>query len=239
MRTIAVPLSPEDRQAIAGGSWFCLLPPAPRHDLLRAMRVRLCVDGERVFAHGDAVSSWLACVGGAVRISRSAANGKPLTLTMVGPGRWFGDPPLGDEVRTHDAHAHGETRVAAVGQDALQELVSLHPELYPALLRLQSLRLRQVFGVVEELASLGLRARLVRQLLQLARTHGVPCRGGEVRIGMRVRQDLLAEMLGCSRQRVNEQLMSLERAHLIRKEAGSLFVRDRDRLQQCAEVALA
>jgi hypothetical protein len=46
-------------------------------------------------------------------------------------------------------------------------------------------------------------------------------------------------MLGCSRQRVNEQLMSLERAHLIRKEAGSLFVRDRDRLQQCAEVALA
>jgi CRP-like cAMP-binding protein len=89
------------------------------------------------------------------------------------PGRWFGDPPLGDEVRTHDAHVHGETRVAAVGHGALQELVSLHTELYPALLRLQSLRLRQVFGVVEELASLGLRARLVRQLLQLARTHGV------------------------------------------------------------------
>jgi CRP/FNR family transcriptional regulator, cyclic AMP receptor protein len=99
-----------------------------------------------------------------------------------------------------------------VGQADLQQLAQVHRDLSPALLRL-----------------------LVRQLLHLTRTHGVPCRGGEVRIGLRVRQDLLAEMLGCSRQRVDEQLMALARARLIRKEAGSLVVRDRQLLQQFAD----
>jgi CRP/FNR family cyclic AMP-dependent transcriptional regulator len=92
---------------------------------------------------------------------------------------------------------------------------------------------------VEDLAGLGLRARLGRQLLHLSRTHGVPCHGGEVRIGVRVRQDLLAELLGCSRQRVNEQLGELTRAQVIRREAGALVVRDPAGLRRWAEAAVS
>ena len=114
-----------------------------------------------------------------------------------------------------------------------------HPALYPALLRLQGLRLRQVFNVVEDMASLGLRARLGRQLRQLSHAHGVPCRGGEVRIGVRLRQDVLAEMVGCSRQRVDQHLAELTRAHVIRREAGALVVRDPAVLQQWARRAAA
>jgi len=237
MRPAHRPLAAAERQAIAAGSWFCSLPPALRHDLLRLMQARRLADGECVFARGDALAAWHACVAGAVRISATAANGKALTLTVVRPGRWFGDPPLADDVRTHDAHAHGATTVACIARADLQQVAHVHAELYPALLRLQAVRLRQAFSVVEELASLGLRARLARQLLYLTRTHGVPCRGGEVRIGLRVRQDLLAQMLGCSRQRVNEQLMALSRADLIRREAGSLVVRDRTLLQQFADAS--
>jgi CRP/FNR family cyclic AMP-dependent transcriptional regulator len=129
--------------------------------------------------------------------------------------------------------------VVAVSRPDLQRVLELHPSLYPALMRLQALRLRQVFNVVEDLSSLGLRARLGRQLLHLSRTHGVPGHGGEVRICVRVRQDLLAELLGCSRQRVNEQLGELTRAQVIRRERGALVVRDPAGLRQWAEVTAA
>lgn len=228
------------RLAVAGSGWFGTLTPAVRHDLLRVMRVRHHAHGDTIFRRGEPAHAWLACASGAVRISCAASNGRPLTLTIVGPGRWFGDPPLSPEdLRTHDAQAHGETSVVAVGRTELQHTLELHPSLYPALMRLQALRLRQVFNVVEDLASLGLRARLCRQLLQLTRTHGVACRGGEVRIGLRMRQDLLAELLGCSRQRVNEQLGELTRAQVIRREAGTLVVRDPAGLRLWAEAEAA
>jgi len=228
----------DPRVAVAGSGWFGTLAPAVRHDLLRVMQVRHHAHGDTIFRRGDPTEAWLACASGAVRISSAAANGRPLTLTIVGPGRWFGDPPLSpQDLRTHDAQAHGETRVVAVSRTDLKRTLELHPSLFPALMRLQALRLRQVFNVVEELGSLGLRARLGRQLLQLARTHGVPCRGGEVRIGVRVRQGLLAELLGCSRQRVNEQLGELTRAEVIRREEGALVVRDPARLRRWADAA--
>lgn len=78
----------------------------------------------------------------------------------------------------------------------------------------------------------GLRERLARQLLHLLRLHGEPGRGGETRIALRLRQDALAELLGCSRQRVNGELMALVRADVIRKERGSLVVRDREALER-------
>ena len=231
-------IAADPRVAVAGSGWFGTLMPAVRHDLLRVMRVRHHPHDDTIFRRGDPATAWLACASGAVRISSAASNGRPLTLTIVGPGRWFGDPPLSpDDLRTHDAQAHGDTSVVAVSRTDLQRTLELHPSLYPALMRLQALRLRQVFNLVEDLASLGLRARLGRQLLQLARTHGVPCRGGEVRIGVRMRQDLLAELLGCSRQRVNEQLGELTRAQVIRREAGALVVRDPARLRRWTDAA--
>ena len=240
MRPASQPLlSPVERAAVAGASWFVALPATVRHDLLRVLAVRRLAHGEAVFRRGDAATAWLACAAGAVRISGSTANGRPLTWTFVRPGHWFGDPPLAaDDVRVHDAHAHGATTVVAVARADLQAVLREQPALYPALMRLQALRMRQAFGLVEDFASLGLRARLLRQLLQLARSHGVPCRGGEVRIALRMRQDLLAEMLGCSRQRVNEQLRDLARADLVRKEAGALVLRDcRDLERQAAGAA--
>ena len=226
------------RRAIAASGWFGTLPPAVRHDLLRVMNMRRYAHADAIFRRGDEADAWLACGTGAVRISGAAANGRPLTLTIVGPGRWFGDPPLSPrELRTHDAEAHGRTTVVAVSRADLQRTLDIHPALYPALMRLQALRLRQVFTVVEDLSSLGLRARLGRQLLLLSQTHGVPCRGGEVRIAVRVRQDLLAEMVGCSRQRVNQHLGELTRARLIRREAGTLVLQDPAVLQRWAEQA--
>lgn len=228
-------LSPAERAAICGSGWFAGLSPTVRHDLLRVLRVRRHADGDRIFEHGAPALEWLGCAAGAVRVGSTTCAGKLLTLTFIRPGRWFGDPPLAeDSTRSHDAFAHGPATTVAVLRADLLDVLRQHPELSLALVQLQGLRLQQAFSLIEELASLDLRARLARQLLHLMRGYGETCRGGEVRIGLRLRQHRLAELLGCSRQRVNEQLRTLAADQVIRSEKGLLVVRSPHRLEGLA-----
>ena len=59
--------------------------------------------------------------------------------------------------------------------------------------------------------------------------------GEEIRIGLQLAQEELAQLLGASRQRVNQELKSMEREDAIRIEQGGLVVRNRDMLMRIAE----
>jgi CRP/FNR family transcriptional regulator, cyclic AMP receptor protein len=81
-----------------------------------------------------------------------------------------------------------------------------------------------------------LRARLAKQLLHLVRSYGVPSlsNGSETRIGLQLAQEELAQLLGASRQRVNQELKTMEREDTIRIEPGGLVIRDREALMRIA-----
>jgi CRP/FNR family transcriptional regulator, cyclic AMP receptor protein len=59
--------------------------------------------------------------------------------------------------------------------------------------------------------------------------------GREVRIGLQLAQEELAQLLGASRQRVNQELKTMEREEVIRIEPGGLVVRNRDALMKIIE----
>jgi CRP-like cAMP-binding protein len=141
------------------------------------------------------------------------------------------------ERRTHDSYAHGQTTIVCVSRIDLRKILNLHVELYEALLRLHARRIRQLFGLVEDLNTLPLRARLAKQLLHLSRSYGVPSLScsTEVRIGLQLAQEELAQLLGASRQRVNQELKSMERENAIRIEPGGLVVRSRESLLRISE----
>ena len=112
---------------------------------------------------------------GAVRVSSTSITGKQVTYTYVEPGIWFGDVAMFDgERRTHDAYAHGDTTLLMVSRADVQKILAQHVELYEALLRLHARRIRTLFGLVEDLNTLPLRARLAKQLAHLVRSYGVP-----------------------------------------------------------------
>ena len=227
-----------ERAAINGGRWFSSLSPSLRHDILRCAYVKRYRDGDLISARGDPAEEWIACAMGAVRVSSTALSGKQVTLTYVEPGIWLGDVALFDgERRTHDAYAHGSTTLLCVTRGDLRKILTQHVELYEALLRLYARRIRQLFGLVEDLNTLPLRARLAKQLLHLVRSYGVSslADGSEVRIGLQLAQEELAQLLGASRQRVNQELKFMERENAIRIEPGGLVVRNRDMLKRIAE----
>ena len=231
-------LTIDERAAINSGRWFSTLSPALRHDILRCADVKRFKDGDLIAARGEAPEEWIACARGAVRVSSTSLSGKQITLTYVEPGIWFGDVAIFDgDRRTHDAYAHDSTTILCVARADLRKILAQHVELYEALLRLHARRIRQLFGLVEDLNTLPLRSRLAKQLLHLMRSYGVPSLsdGGEIRIGLHLAQEELAQLLGASRQRVNQELKAMEREEAIRIEQGGLVVRNRDLLMKIVE----
>lgn len=231
-------LTMEERSAINQGRWFASLSPSLRHDILRCAYVKRYKDGELISARGDPSEEWNACAKGAVRVSSTSITGKQITLTYIEPGLWFGDISIFDgERRTHDTYAHGDTTLLCVSRGDLRKILEQHVELYEAMLKLHSRRIRILFGLVEDLNTLPLRARLAKQLLHLVRSYGVAslADGSETRIGLQLAQEELAQLLGASRQRVNQELKAMERENVIRIEPGGLVVRDRQALIRIAD----
>lgn len=223
-------LTIEEREAINTGRWFSSLSPTLRHDILRCAYVKRYRDGDMIAARGDPPEVWLACAKGAVRVSSTSVSGKQITLTYVEPGIWFGDVAIFDgDQRTHDCYAHGDTTTLNVAKADFRKILTQHSEFYEALLRLQSRRIRQLYGLVEDLNTLPLRARLAKQLNHLVRSYGVPSlsRTDAMRISLQLAQEELAQLLGASRQRVNQELKQMEREELISIEAGGLLVLNR------------
>ncbi|WP_418320428.1 Crp/Fnr family transcriptional regulator [Piscinibacter sakaiensis] len=228
-------LTPPERQHIETGSWFSKLSAPLRTDILSRASVRRIADGELVTARGNVAAEWCGVANGAVRISSVSLSGRQISLTYVEPGVWFGDIALFDGLpRTHDATAHGDTTLLIVRRADFHDLLARHVELYDALLRLNCRRLRLMFDAFEDLNTKPLASRLAKQILLLARSYGSRS-GDEIRIGLALAQEDLAQLLGASRQRVNQELKGFERDGAVRIEPTRLVVLSREKLMAIAE----
>ena len=227
-------LTPEERQNIDSGVWFGSLSASLRHDILSLAHVRRLSDSSPLASRGSPAEEWCGVARGAVRVSLVSLSGKQVTLTYCEPGVWFGDIALFDGLpRTHDADAHGETTLLCVRKVDFKDLLARHSELYDALLRLNCRRLRLMFNQFEDLNTRPLAARLAKQILLLAKSYGVE-HGEEIRIGLQLAQEDQAQLLGASRQRVNQELKGFEREGAVRIEPTRLVVLSRETLIEIA-----
>ena len=223
-------LTIDELSNIETGSWFSKLSQSLRDAILSRAVVRRIGDGAILGARGAVAQEWCGVALGAVRVSSVSLSGKQVTLTYVEPGTWFGDIALFDGMpRTHDAHAHGATTLQVVRRADFRNLLAQHVELYEALLRLNCRRLRLLFDTVEDLNTRPLAARLAKQILLLARSYGIE-QGNEIRVGLQLAQEDIAQMLGASRQRVNQELKGFERDGAVRIEPTRLVVLSKDKL---------
>jgi len=223
-------LTISERNNIESGPWFSKLSLPLRSDILARATVRRLADGALMSVRGEPAEEWIGVAKGAVRVSSVSLSGKQVTLTYVEPGIWFGDIALFDGLpRTHDASAHGETTLLVIRKPDFKDLLHRHTELYEALLRLNCRRLRLMFDQVEDLNTRPLASRLAKQILLLARSYGVS-QGEEVRIGLQLAQEDLAQLLGASRQRVNQELKGFEREGAVRVEPTRLVVLSKEKL---------
>jgi CRP-like cAMP-binding protein len=224
-----------ERQNIESGPWFSKLSPALQQAIFARAVVRRLRDGVQLGSRGQPAEMWCGVASGAVRISSVSLSGKQITMSYMEPGTWFGDISLFDGLpHTHDANAHGDTTLLCVRKPDFKDLLDQFPELPLALLRLNCRRLRLMFDLIEDLNTKPLAARLAKQVLLLAKSYGI-AQGEEIRIGLQLAQEDLAQLLGASRQRVNQELKGFEREGAVRIEPTRLVVLSRDKLMAIAE----
>jgi CRP/FNR family cyclic AMP-dependent transcriptional regulator len=190
--------------------------------------VRRHAHRELLMARGDP-AEWLACAHGAVEVATELPSGKRQVLAFLPPGTWFGATGvLGGGCATHDAQAQGDTTVLCVPGERLASLALQHAELPLALLRLQAQRQRALMARLEGARWTPIDVRLARALLQLARDFGEEEPGPEpapaLRIALQLQQEQLAQLVGCTRQRVNVALQALQRQGLVRVKGAAVVV---------------
>ena len=100
--------------------------------------------GDRVFAMGEAGDRMYIVVAGKVGISIAGDPARREFVAVLGPGEWFGEMSLLDELpRSATAHVLEDARLLSLEKERLRGLVMSYPELSLGVLRGLSLRLRE------------------------------------------------------------------------------------------------
>jgi len=214
--------------------WFAALPARVREAIVEAAKIQTLADGEYSHHKDHAAEGWFGILSGAIRICSTSPDGKEAVLAFLEPGNWFGEISLFDGVpRTHDGIAHGATELLLVAPADFRALLARFPELPIHFLKLQSARLRLLYGAMADINTLPLQARLARQLLNLARSYGVTEQDG-IRINLHLPQEDLGQLLGASRQRINAQLSDWAQQGWIAVHYGHVTLHDSAALERVA-----
>jgi CRP-like cAMP-binding protein len=149
-----------------------------------------------------------------------------VTLNILGPGDVFGEIALLDgKPRTAEAVAIEPCELFVVQRRDLLPLLGRDLGLAIRIIELLCARLRWVSDRREDAALLPMEARLARALLMLAEDYGSD---------VQTSQQELADLVGASREKVNQQLQAWQREGLIALRRSRIMVTAADRLRERA-----
>jgi CRP-like cAMP-binding protein len=212
------------------------LTPAELDRVVAMAGERQFANGKVIFQKGDPGTSLMAVLSGRVRISAFSEDGKEIILNIIEPGQVFGEIALLDgKERTADAIAMGPTTLLVLDRREFIPFLERNPKIAIRLLEVLCERVRRTSEMVESVAFLDFGARLARLLLRLADTHGEETDDG-VRIGLKLSQTDLGNLIASTRESVNRQLNAWSEEGVVALERGLITILDRDALEDLAVV---
>jgi CRP/FNR family cyclic AMP-dependent transcriptional regulator len=146
---------------------------------------------------------------GTVKVQVDGPDGTPVILAILRAGEIAGEMSLVDRLgRSATVVAMEQTTLAWLTRTDFWNCLRSMPTMTFNLAGIHSRRLRLANAHVVALATLDIEGRLADQLLALAEEHGQATPNGGCRIPFRLTQGDLAALVGASRVRVNQILVS-------------------------------
>jgi CRP/FNR family cyclic AMP-dependent transcriptional regulator len=194
--------------------------------LLARARVERYPAGREIFAKGSPGRSMLAILHGSVRISSPSTTGREIVLTILQVGEVFGEIALLDgEDRTADATAADDCELLVLDHRDFIPFLERRADICISLLKVLCRRLRQTDELVVDTVFERLDNRVAKALLRLA--HNTPQdANGDRLIALHVSQQELAGMVGATRETVNKQLHTLQRAGVVQLKKRLIVIPD-------------
>jgi CRP-like cAMP-binding protein len=177
-----------------------------------------------LFDQGDATKVVFLIKTGRVRIARNTADGKEVTVAILGPGDMFGEDALFNGMeRTTIATCIEETLVCKAHADDLFGLLTGNAALALNVAQMLSDRLGDASATIEDLAYAKISDRLVHLFDRLAGELGRSTDDGTF-LDVRLTHQEIAAMIGSTRETVSLELNALVRAGHIKQEGGYITV---------------
>lgn len=219
-------------QLLARIPMFERLAAEDLEDLSGLLQKRRYNKGDIIFHQGDVGTALFIVRKGEVSIRLSSPDGQEVILTLLARGDAFGELSLLDgQPRSTDAVAREETESLSLHQEDFQRFLRERPQVPLCLLEVLAGTVRRVTQMVHDSAFLDARARLVRVLLELARTQGKPEPDGGILVERRTQTDL-AKLCGLTRESVNRWMRFYSEEKVLTYENGKIFILDLERLRR-------
>jgi CRP/FNR family cyclic AMP-dependent transcriptional regulator len=211
------------QQELAGIPWLGLLTPDELKIALSEIKVADAMPGDRICRVGKPVTYWFGVIEGLLKMSGENVDGQTINFIGLPSGGWFGEGTvLKKEPYRYNVVALRNSRVAGLPVQTFMHLLSQSIAFNRFVINQLNERLGQFIAAreIDRMSDPDMRvARNLAALFNASLYPGV----GEV---LHITQQELADLVGLSRQRVNEALKLLERLNLIRVEYGGVRVLD-------------
>jgi CRP/FNR family transcriptional regulator, cyclic AMP receptor protein len=211
--------------------FFSALPLADIDNLLTRTRRRRVLADKVLFekdAPGDGLYGVLS---GRIVFTVDSADGKQLTLNVLGSGEFFGEIALLDgKGRSAAATAREASELLFIPRNEFLSFVRERPDMMLHIMAVVCGRLRRSTDYIADAAFLDLSTRLAKQLVVLLDGNGasLPAR-------LHISHAELASMLGASRERVTRLLAAWGDKGILDQGRGRLVVRDPRALEQLVD----
>lgn len=203
------------------------LPDEALRELARRAQLRAFAPGDLLVAQGELGGSVLVLVRGAVTVYRGRSGGARAALAHLRPPAALGEVTLLDAgPRSASVEALEPTLALEISREELLSALAEHPALLDGLLHSLGRLVRRLSDRAADAVLLDLPGRLAKTLLVLA--------GADRANVVRLSQSRLAELVGCSRQSLNQALGGLAERGLLHVEGRQVVLDDRAGLRRRA-----
>ncbi len=221
-------------ELLAGTSLFSDLDPEALQRLAEVSVTRQLDRGQALFRQGDPGESLYVVVEGLLKVAVASGDGQEMLIATLRPPEVFGELSLLDEgPRSASAVATEPTTVLALGRADLLDVLHRYPAPVNELLKSMGTVIRRLTEQASDLVFLDLSGRTAKLLLQLAEREGSPAEDGTV-LELSLSQGDLAEMVGVSRQSLNQTLHRFADRGWLRLDGGTIVLLDVQALEHRA-----
>lgn len=207
--------------------------------LVRHSRAVRLAKGQELFHKGDPGSELFVILAGRLKAVTTSENASDVLFSLMDAGEVCGELALlsGAE-RSASVVAVEPCDLLALERRGFLQVLRHQPEVGVKLLAALAGRLQRVSELVEDTVFLNLPAQLAKKLVALDEAYGEACETGS-RIGMRLSQLDLGNMIGTSRESVNKQMRAWTEDGILPMDRGIVTIRRREVLETLAGLVWA
>jgi CRP/FNR family cyclic AMP-dependent transcriptional regulator len=171
---------------------------------------------------------------GTIKISIEQVDGTEVILAILGPGDTVGELSLIDSAgRSANVVTMERSSLVWMDRDTFWESLQKMPAITYELLHVLGDRLRLANEQIQALATLDIYGRVARQILAIAARYGQVTADGEIVIPIRLTQGDIASLVGASRERVNQVMVTYKQQNYISIDQNyRIIIHDRQALVQ-------